>query len=305
MLSILIPAYNYNTFPLVLELHKQCLDCEIEFEILCQDDASDSKWNTENQKINSLNNCSFSINNYNLGRGENINSLVKQSKYSLLLIMDCDTFPVQNNFIQKYCTVIPTASVVFGGIQYEKKQPGKEQLLRWVYGNIRESLSLESRNKNPNNNALTSNLLIKKEIISQYPFDTTITKYGYEDLCFLSVLKTKNIKIFHIDNPTYHLNLETSILFLEKTKTAIENLVYIINYGKFPDIESKINSAYVVLKTLKLVAITATIFNKTESKIISNLLSEKPSLFLFDLYKLGYYCKIQSKQLFAYQGFKK
>lgn len=295
MLSILIPAYNYNTFPLVLELHKQCLDCEIEYEILCQDDASNSKWNIENQKINSLDNCTFFINNSNLGRGNNINSLVEKSKYDFLLLMDCDTFPTQNDFIQKYCEVIPTASVVFGGIQYEKKAPNKEQLLRWVYGNKREAHSLENRNKNPNNNALTSNLLIKKGIISQYPFDATITKYGNEDLCFLSVLKTKNIKVSHIDNPTYHLNLETSILFLEKTKTAIENLVYIINSGKFPAIESKINSAYVVLKKLKLVAIMAYIFNKTESKIISNLLSEKPSLFLFDLYKLGYYCKIQSK----------
>lgn len=295
MLSILIPAYNYNTFPLVLELHKQCLDCEIEYEILCQDDASNSKWNIENQKINSLDNCTFFINNSNLGRGNNINSLAEKSKYDFLLLMDCDTFPTQNDFIQKYCEVIPTASVVFGGIQYEKKAPNKEQLLRWVYGNKREALSLQNRNKNPNNNALTSNLLIKKGIISQYPFDTTITKYGYEDLCFLSVLKTKNIKISHIDNPTYHLNLETSILFLEKTKTAIENLVYIINSGKFSAIESKINSAYLVLKKLKLVAIAAYIFNKTESKIISNLLSEKPSLFFFDLYKLGYYCKIQSK----------
>lgn len=295
MLSILIPAYNYNAFPLVLELHKQCLDCEIEFEILCQDDASDSKWNIENQKINSIDNCTFFINNSNFGRGNNINSLVEKSKYGALLLMDCDTFPTQNDFIQKYCKVIPTISVVFGGIQYEKKVPSKEQLLRWVYGNKREALSQENRNKNPNNNVLTSNLLIKKEIISQYPFDTTITKYGYEDSCFLSVLKTKNIKVSHIDNPTYHLNLETSILFLEKTKIAIENLVYIINSGKFPAIESKINSAYVVLKRIKLVAITAYIFNKTESKIISNLLAEKPSLFLFDLYKLGYYCKIQSK----------
>ncbi|QKJ62906.1 glycosyltransferase [Flavobacterium sp. M31R6] len=294
MLSILIPEYNYNTFPLVSELHKQCLNCGIEFEVLCQDDASDSNWNTENQKINSLNNCSFFINNSNLGRGNNINSLVEKSKYGFLLLMDCDTFPTQSNFIQKYCEVIPTVSAVFGGIQYEKKTPSKEQLLRWFYGNKREALSLENRNKKPNNNALTSNLVIKKEIISQYPFDTTITKYGYEDLCFLSVLKTKHIKVSHIDNPTYHLNLETSVVFLDKTRTAIENLVYIINSGRFPNIESKINSVYIILKKLRLVAIAAYIFNKTESKIISNLLSEKPSLFLFDLYKLGYYCKIQS-----------
>lgn len=295
MLSILIPTYNYNAYPLVFELNKQCLNCGIEFEILCQDDASDSNWNIENSKINFIKSCSFFINNSNLGRGKNINSLVEKSNYSLLLLMDCDTFPTQNNFIQKYCEINPNTSVVFGGIQYKKEIPSKKQLLRWIYGNKREALSLKNRNKNPYFNSLTSNLLIKKEIISQHPFDATITKYGYEDLCFLSVLKTQNINVSHINNPTYHLNLETSILFLDKTKTAVENLVYIINSGKFPNIESKINSAYIVLKKLKLVAISAFIFNKIESKIISNLLSEKPSLFLFDIYKLGYYCKIQSK----------
>ena len=40
MLSILIPTYNYNVYPLVSELQRQCLESKIEFEILCQDDAS-------------------------------------------------------------------------------------------------------------------------------------------------------------------------------------------------------------------------------------------------------------------------
>jgi len=294
MLSILIPAYNYNAFPLVLELHKQCSDCEFKFEILCQDDASNSKWNEENQKINSLSNCAFSINNSNLGRGLNRNSLAEKSKYDFLLIMDCDTFPCQNNFIKKYLELIPKTSIAFGGIEYKKEIPSEEQLLRWVYGNKRESLSVKGRNKNPNGKALTSNLLIKKEILSQFPFDASITKYGYEDLCFLSVLKANNINVLHVDNPSYHLNLETSIIFLEKTKTAIENLAQIINSGKFPSIESKINSAYIVLKRLKLVSVFAFIFGKTESKITANLLSEKPSLLLFDLYKLGKYCQFCS-----------
>ncbi len=228
MLSILIPAYNYNVYPLVLELQRQCTDCMFEFEILCQDDASNSKWNIENQKINFLSNCAFFINNSNLGRGKNINSLAEKSKYDFLLIMDCDTFPCQNDFIPKYSKILPDISVAFGGIQYQKNIRGKEQLLRWVYGNKRESIPVKERYKNPNFRALSSNLLIKREILLQYPFDPSITKYGYEDLCFFSVLKANSITVSHIGNPAYHLNLETSFVFLEKTKTAIENLVVII-----------------------------------------------------------------------------
>ena len=51
MLSILITIYNYNLLPLVEDIHQQCLDLGIDFEILTQDDASNSIHNLENEKI--------------------------------------------------------------------------------------------------------------------------------------------------------------------------------------------------------------------------------------------------------------
>jgi glycosyltransferase involved in cell wall biosynthesis len=293
MLSILIPTYNYNAYPLVLELHKQCLDCGIEFEMIVVDDCSNG-FLFENEKINTLTNCSFEILSKNLGRSGIRNLLAKKAEFDYLLFLDADTFPTSNKFIINYLKQISTAEkVVFGGIQYQKKRPEKELLLRWIYGNKRESLSLKFRNEKPYSRALVSNLLIQKNIALQYPFDSEITNYGYEDLCFLSVLETKKIKVSHIDNPTFHLNLETSVVFLEKTKIALNNLVFITHSEKFSNIESKINSAHLVLQKLKFVTITAFIFHKTESILVSNLLSKKPSLFLFDIYKLGYYCSIK------------
>jgi glycosyltransferase involved in cell wall biosynthesis len=295
MLSILIPIYNYNAFPLVKEIALQCNACAIPFEILCQDDCS-NEFLTENQNSNSLENCYFSANKTNLGRGKNINSLAEKAKFEWLLLLDCDTFPRDPNFIKNYIAAIKKneSLVVFGGIVYETQKPEKEQLLRWVYGTQREALSLEKRIKKPNNHALTSNLLIKKDLFIQNPFDASITKYGYEDLCFLSKLVIKNIPVSHIDNPTFHLNLETSILFLNKTKIALENLDFIIDSKIIPKLDSKIITAYEVLNKLKLTQIVAFIFKKSENKIEANLLSENPSLYLFDWYKLGYFCKIRS-----------
>ena len=40
MLSILIPTYNYDVFPLVENIHRQCKEATIDFEILINDDAS-------------------------------------------------------------------------------------------------------------------------------------------------------------------------------------------------------------------------------------------------------------------------
>ena len=294
MLSILIPSYNYNVYPLVSELHKQCLECNVEFEILCQDDSS-NQIELENQKVNSLENCNFSKNNLNLGRGKNINVLAKKARFKWLLIMDCDTFPTKNNFIQKYISQInEDERVVFGGIKYQKEKPSSDQFLRWLYGNARESLSVEERNKNPNGNALTSNILIQKEVFISNLFDKTITKYGYEDLVFLTDLKNKGILVKHIDNPTYHLGLETSHQFLEKTKIALENLKSISATNSLDPSESKILMASSLLKNLHLTFFISFLFKKLARKIDQNLLSEKPSLLLFDLYKLGYFCSLKN-----------
>ena len=280
MLSILIPVYDYSVLPLVNELVKQCNSSGIIFEILCQDDASNSQKNILNQEINLFPNCSFFINEANLGRGKNINSLAQKAIYDCLLILDCDTFPTDSDFIQNYVEAISDSSknILFGGIIYEDKKPEKEQLLRWIYGQKREASSI-----------LTSNLLIKKDVFLQHPFDDSITKYGYEDLCFFSVLKKNNFEISRIENPTLHLNLETSEVFLNKTKIALENLVFLYDAKKISGEDSKIIKAFELLKKLKLTRFSAFLFKKKQIKIEQNLLSQNPSLFLFDIYKLGYF----------------
>tara|TARA_R110000868_G_scaffold98253_1_gene270297 strand:+ start:14030 stop:14920 length:891 start_codon:yes stop_codon:yes gene_type:complete len=295
MLSILIPIYNYNAYPLVQELQKQCMECEIDFEILCQDDLS-SEYLQENQNIKTIENTEFQSNNSNLGRGKNINILSQKAQFNYLLILDCDTFPKDSSFIKNYLEIIQREKpkIVFGGILYEAKRPRKEQLLRWIYGNKREAIPVEIRKKTPNKNALTSNLLVKTTIFIKYPFDDAITKYGYEDLCFLSVLESNEISVTHIENPTYHLNLETSLQFLIKTKIAIENLALLIESKKIAKQNSRLFSSYVILRKLKLTTPFGFLFNKTEGKITTNLLSQNPSVFLFDLFKLGYLCKIKN-----------
>ena len=295
MLSILIPTYNYNVYPLVLELQKQCLECKIDFEILCQDDAS-NEFLDENQKINSVENCRFEQLEKNIGRSAMRNLLAAKAKFTHLLFLDADTIPVHKDFIRNYILQVKNQEkVVFGGIEYQKEKPEDDQLLRWNYGKARESLSLEKRNTNPNGNALTSNLLIEKKVLISIPFDESITKYGYEDLVFLSNLKKKGIAVKHIDNPTYHLGLETSKQFLDKTKIALDNLKILKDNNSLNSSESKILRTYILMKKLYLVDVIAFLFKKREIKIEDNLLSKKPSLLLFDLYKLGYYCGIKSK----------
>ena len=103
MLSILIPTYNYNAFPLVEELQNQAIEAGIAFEIIILDDGSTDEISlNENLKINTLENCSFEKNETNIGRAKNLNKLATKSQYDWLLFMDCDTFPKSKNCITTY-----------------------------------------------------------------------------------------------------------------------------------------------------------------------------------------------------------
>lgn len=296
MLSILIPTYHYNIYNLVCELHKQCLQLGITFEIIAQDDASNSEFNLENQKINALEHCRFTTNTSNLGRGNNRNLLAQQSQYPWLLFLDCDTMPISENFIANYIKALGKADVVFGGLTYQLEPPKSDEMLRWIYGKKREALSLQERLHNPTQTALTSNLLIKKDIFLSHPFDAAITAYGYEDYLFFLNLKQHHISITPIDNAVMHLGLETSKVFLEKTKIAIKNLVSIAQ--KHPDLvaKNKIIKAYSTLKFLRLIGLFNFTFQLLKHQINKQLISKKPSLWLFDWYKLG--CFIEAKKQF-------
>lgn len=293
MLSILIPTYNYNVYPLVLELHKQCLECQIEFEILVQDDASKSELNLENEKINLLSNCHFFCAETNLGRGENRNNLANRAHHNWFLFLDSDTFPTDSNFIKNYIEVIVQSkpNVIYGGLAYKNEKPKKDEMLRWVYGKKREVKSIEDRKRNPSF-ALTSNLAILNEVFFKIKFDGSIKNYGYEDLIFISELEKNSFQIEQIDNCVYHLNIEESKHFLEKTEIALQNL-HTISKGDLYKIETHVTKYYNRIKLYKIDMFFLFFFRKFKQLLKKNLLSKNPSLFVFDLYKLGYYCSIK------------
>ncbi len=296
MLSILIPTYKYNVFPLVLRLWNECRALEIPFEILCQDDGSQSIHNIDNNEIVILENCSFFINEENIGRGKNINSLYKKSQYEWLLILDCDVMPISDNFIENYLTTIknPEISVCYGGINYKKERPDHSYTLRWVYGYKRESLSAENRQMKPYQSSLTSNLLISREVFKENRFSAIITKYGYEDLVFFHDLKLKNIPIFHIENPAMHINLDSSKVFLKKTKIGIENLDYLTNFEMVKG-ENRLLKQFATVEKYGLTKTMSQLFSYFKKDMEINLLSANPSMTVFDMYRLGYFAKLKEQ----------
>jgi glycosyltransferase involved in cell wall biosynthesis len=293
MLSILIPTYNYSIYNLVCELKNQCDLVGIDYEIICQDDHSDELQNQDNLKINQLKNCNFSSNSENLGRSKNRNLLAQKAKFHYLLFLDADTFPIHKNFISNYLLEISdTNKIVYGGIRYQEQKPKKEKLLRWVYGKKREALSVEKRNKNVYLSFLTLNFLIHKEVFKTVSFNESIPNLRHEDTLFSYELMKNNISLKHIENPIYHYGIDHFDVALKKEHESLLALKNLVEKRLLPADYVKLSKLFLIIKTLKLKFIIAFSFKVIKPLLLKNISSSTPSLFLFDLYRIGYLCAI-------------
>ena len=292
MLSILIPIYNYNAFPLVLELQKQCLECNLEFEIICLDDVS-NLFTAENQKINQFPNISFHVLERNIGRSAIRNMLAQKANFENLLFLDADTIPVYDNFIRNYiCQINKGYEIVYGGILYQSGKPSEEQLLRWVYGKEREALSLDTRNQNPYISFLTLNFFISKNVFSKITFNETIPNLRHEDTLFSYEIMQHQINIIHIENPVYHLGIESGETFLKKSEEAVIGLKNLVDSNLISKDYVKLSAYFFILKKYHLQSVISFLFKTTKKISLKQLLGKKPSLLLFDLYRLGFYCSL-------------
>ena len=294
MLSILIPTYNYNVFPLVKEISEQCIYEKINFEIIVLDDASQN-FHVENNEINSLSNCSYAVLNQNIGRSAIRNLLSTKASFENLLFLDADVRTRSDQFIKNYIRFLKNNSnygVVYGGIVYQEKKPDNNQLLRWIYGNKREALAAEKRNEKVYVSFLTLNFLIKKKVFKTVRFNENIPNLRYEDLLFSFDLMKKNIPLQHINNQVIHNGIETSEVFLQKTNDSLKGLKFLLSNNYLPANYAKISTIFDLLKQTKLLFVVNFIYKKRKNSFEKNLLGNKPSLFIYDIYRLGYFSQL-------------
>lgn len=298
MLSILIPVYNFDCSPLVNTLLEQIKKNKLTCEIICIDDAS-TKDVPENKNLQKQASVNFVKLTKNIGRSRIRNNLAEMAKFNWLLFLDADTLPVSEAFLTTYFKIIENNSnenLVFGGLAYRKKDIVGEAYLRYTYGKKRESNPAEMRSLNPYNSLLFSNTLVKKSIFNKVQFNSNIIKYGHEDSLFAQDLKKYKIEVTHIDNSVYHTGLESDRVFINKTKVAVENLWELYKMGLISPKNNKLLAFFFKAKSFFIRGILAKIFDNFHVLIEKSLSSKKPSLWLFDLYKLGYLCSISIRK---------
>ena len=296
MLSILIPAYNFDIRALVQDLHTQASACEVAFEIRVYDDCSFPGYRKENQSIASLENVVYEELPENLGRSKIRNKLAAEAKYESLLFMDCDSKTTDDNYIKNYLDAFEANAVIYGGRSYEAEPPAEHsKYLRWYYGVERESMTAVQRQRKPYTNFMTNNFLIPKSIFLAIGLNEDLVGYGHEDTLFGLGLREQRVTIKHIDNALYHIGLEDAIEFLEKTKEGLRNLYFLIEQGKMSR-SVKLYRYYRRMKRLGMTKAMLKSFQKNEQKIIRNLTSKSPNLKRFDFFKLGHLLQLDDQR---------
>lgn len=295
MISILIPLYNYNVFPLVEVLFNQAEQLSTPYEIIIFDDASTITFE-ENRKITKFKNTSYEVSKKNIGRTAARDYLGNKAAYDWLLFLDADVMPCSNNFIREYIEIINNEhyELVFGGISYKPQKPSEEKMLRWKYGKNRETIAVSKRQKSPYLTINSGCFLISKKLFTKVNSQMTSNLYGL-DLFFKKLLKQQKANVIHIKNPVFHLGLESSEQFIKKSEKALETIKYLEKNKKIDVNEYPLQKLASFLKRFHLTFLVVKFYHTFEKTILKNLTSKNPNLRLFDLYRLVYYSKLKNE----------
>jgi glycosyltransferase involved in cell wall biosynthesis len=298
MLSINIPVFNIEVEKLVQQLIAQAKKLDNAFEIRVYDDGSSGKIKKVNRKISDLPNVVYVELEHNLGRSAIRNKMGEESTQKYLLFVDADSKIVSDDYLELFFKSTKTNRVICGGTTYQKEPPAdSEKYLRWFYGTNREAVSAEIRMSRKGFIITSNNFLIERAVFKSIHFREDLKTYGHEDTLLGYDLFKNGIEIFHINNPVEHTGLESAELFLEKTETALSNLYKITHelLAANDEFTAQVHflNRYSTITRFIPAAIFRFFFKTLGSAIEKNLRGKSPRLFLFDLYKIGFYATLK------------
>ncbi|KGO92578.1 glycosyltransferase family 2 protein [Flavobacterium subsaxonicum] len=293
MLSVLIPTYNYNILPLTEVLLGQCLKANLVFEIIVADDGPGRPTAQTNKAVAQLPYCRFIENTTNLGRTLTRKNLAEAAQYNNLLFLDADVMPADEQFIERYVPYLNgSIAVVVGGYAYRHYPADNNHRLRLKYGISREQKTASERNKNPYGSIFSGNFLIDKSTFLQNNYPDNHNYYGM-DIYFSYSLFIKKTAVVHIDNPIYHLGLESDAVFFKKSMESVKIRKQLLAHKEGIGQVNSLIKHYNTLKKLHLAGLATLAFKVTEPLLKKMIFKKDPNLFCMDLYRLGYICSLK------------
>ncbi|HYH16037.1 MAG TPA: glycosyltransferase family 2 protein [Flavisolibacter sp.] len=296
MISVLIPVYNCDITALITTLEHQLSIVRIPYEIVIIDDGSNLAFKEKNRAVIQYKSVEYSEFPYNKGRIATRNELMKKAAFDWLLFLDADSQITYNKFIEYYIQNLHDKwDVIVGGRIYSKITPADCRLrLHWTYGSKREMQLSEQRSKRPYAGFMSNNFLIRKAAFQKLQITEALVGYGHEDTWMGIQLERMGAKVLHLDNPALHNGLEDNKVFIEKSLNSLQNLQKLQKIVGEQALKKhvKLYAFYCRCKNLGLLPIANAILTVMQPIIQKQLASCKPSLFLFDLYRLHHFAQI-------------
>ena len=284
------------------------------FEIIFADDGSaDATARQRNAIIAQLPYCQYIERPTNVGRSAIRNFLAHTAHYSHLIFLDGDVAIKRGNFVQTYLAHRNDADVIIGTLHFSRMQVAcdtaediightkraKEETKKTTepvlyddnlkYRYEQQFLAkhpVKKRMQQPYASFRTTNFMVRRDLLLAYPFDETFHEYGYEDTLFGKQLKEHGATLIHLDNAATIADYEDNATFVAKTEESLRTLAahthQLQGYSTLLQTANK-------LKSLHLLPLIAFVFGLFKGLLHKNLCSNSPSVFLFNVYKLGYY----------------
>lgn len=287
------------------------------FEIIFADDGSaDATARQRNAIIAQLPYCQYIERPKNVGRSAIRNFLAHTAHYSHLIFLDGDVAIKRGNFVQTYLAHRNDADVIIGTLHFSRMQVAcdtaediightkraKEETKKTTepvlyddnlkYRYEQQFLAkhpVKKRMQQPYASFRTTNFMVRRDLLLAYPFDETFHEYGYEDTLFGKQLKEHGATLIHLDNAATIADYEDNATFVAKTEESLRTLA--AHSHQLQGYSTLLHTAN-KLKCLHLLPLIAFVFELFKGLLHKNLCSNSPSVFLFNVYKLGYYVNL-------------
>lgn len=287
------------------------------FEIIFADDSSaDIAAKQRNAIIAQLPFCQYIERPKNVGRSAIRNFLAHTAHYSHLIFLDGDVAIKRGNFVQTYLAHRNDADVIIGTLHFSRMQMNcdtTEEIIRqtkeakeetkvssepMLYDNnlkyryeqqFLAKHPIKKRMEQPYASFRTTNFMVRRDLMLAYPFDETFHEYGYEDTLFGKQLKEHGATLIHLDNAATIADYEDNATFVAKTEESLRTLAaHAHQLQGYSTLLHTVNR----LKGLHLLPLITLAFQLFKSLLHKNLCSNSPSVFLFNVYKLGYFVSL-------------
>ncbi len=293
MLSFLIPSYNYNCTKLVSAIHSQATELKkkqgdfFDFEILVADDCStDRECVAQNKVIDAWSGCRFLRLGKNVGRACIRNYLIQQARFDYLVLMDCDALVCTDDFVETYWAERDKADVVCGSLRNLDTCPTGGELRFYYEKEAMAHRTVEFRQSHPYMYFTTFNALFHRSVFLHLQFDERCVEYGFEDVLMGVMLEKKGFSVGHIENPLVHNGIDSSAVYLNKVETSLRVLYRL---GEPVQSASPLVAMMRKFQVIGFLPLYCFFYRMCRRGLRANILSSHPSMFLFKLYKLGYY----------------